>query len=133
LKLSFGARYDYSKLDSLKGFGDFSPKLGLNYNLTQNLILRSSVGVGFRAPSLAEAFTSTVASGITIKPNPNLKPEKSLSTEIGINYRLNENINFDVAFFNNEFYDFIDPDVVVDSFGNNFAYSKYFQSKNSGL
>jgi len=121
LKLNFGARYDYSKLDSLKSFGDFSPKLGLNYYLTDNLILRSSVGVGFRAPSLAEAFTSTVASGITIKPNPNLKPEKSLSTEIGINYRLNENINFDAAFFNNEFYDFIDPDVVVDVSGNNFG------------
>ncbi|MCW9095694.1 MAG: TonB-dependent receptor, partial [Ignavibacteriaceae bacterium] len=38
---SSGVRYDYSKLDSLKGSDAISPKLGLNYKLLDNLILRS--------------------------------------------------------------------------------------------
>lgn len=111
LSAAFGLRYDYSKLDSIESFSDFSPKLGLNYHLAENLILRSSAGAGFRAPSLAEAFTSTTASGITVKPNPNLKPEKSLSAEFGINYQPNEYINLDAAVFNNEYYDFIEPSI----------------------
>jgi len=108
---SVGFRYDYSKLFSINSFSDFSPKAGLNYSLSNNLVLRSSFGTGFRAPSLAETFTSTTASGITVKPNPLLKPEKSISAEIGFNYRLNENVNLDAALFNNEFYDFIEASI----------------------
>ncbi|MCL4280007.1 MAG: TonB-dependent receptor, partial [Ignavibacteriaceae bacterium] len=72
---SLGVRYDYSKLDSLEGAGAISPKIGLNYKLTKEIILRTSLGTGFRAPTTAEAFTSTSTGGITVKPNPNIKSE----------------------------------------------------------
>jgi len=109
--ISAGARFDYNQLDTLESFSAFSPKVGINYNISDNLILRSSLGSGFRAPSLAEAFTSTVASGITVKPNPNLKPETNLSFEVGMNYQPLSWINIDAAIFQNEFYDFIEPGV----------------------
>jgi iron complex outermembrane receptor protein len=111
LTASIGFRYDYSKLFSIKSFSDFSPKGGLNYRISKTLVLRSSFGTGFRAPSLAETFTSTTASGITVKPNPALKPEKSISAEAGANYQLSDDINFDAALFNNEFYDFIEASI----------------------
>jgi outer membrane receptor protein involved in Fe transport len=111
LSLSVGARYDYSRLSNQIGVNAFSPKAGLNYKLTNQIVLRSSFGTGFRAPTLAEAFTSTSASGITIKPNPNLKPETNWTFEFGINYQLTNFINLDGALFQNEFYDFIEPNV----------------------
>jgi len=111
LKVSAGVRYDYTKLDTLNGSGAVSPKLGLNYKLSENLIIRSSLGTGFRAPTLAEAFTSTSASGITVKPNPNIKSESNLTFEIGVNYFLSRFITVDFAVFQNEYYDMIEPGI----------------------
>jgi iron complex outermembrane receptor protein len=108
---SFGLRYDFNKLDTLRGSNAFSPKLGLNYRFSDDLILRSSAGTGFRAPSPAEAFTSTTTSGITVKPNPDLESETNLTVEAGINYKLISPITLDLALFHNEFFDFIEPGV----------------------
>ncbi|MCU7494705.1 MAG: TonB-dependent receptor [Ignavibacteria bacterium] len=111
LRLTLGARYDFSRLDTLKGFGSFSPKAALNYALSENTSFRASVGKGFRAPTLAETFTSTTAGGIKIKPNPHLEPENSISMEIGINHRFSSFIASDIALFQNEYYHFIEPGV----------------------
>ncbi len=111
LSTTFGIRYDYSKLSSQIGVSALSPKAGLNYKLTDRLSLRSSFGTGFRAPTLSEAYTSTSTGGITIRPNPNLKPETNWTFEVGANYQLNNYINLDAALFDNEYYDFIEPTV----------------------
>ena len=108
---SIGVRYDYSKLDSLNGSGAVSPKLGLNYKLRENLILRSSFGTGFRAPTLSEAFTSTSTGGITVKPNPYIKSEHNLTFEFGLNYTPFDLLNLDLAVFQNEYYDMIEPGI----------------------
>ncbi len=110
-KGTLGLRFDYTKIDSLKSNSAVSPKIGLNYKPAANIILRAFAGTGFRAPTLAEAFTSTTSNGVTIKPNPRLKPENSFNVEIGSNYKLNSNIDFDASIFQNELYDFIEPGV----------------------
>lgn len=109
LKLIFGLRYDYIKVGYIDGESSVSPKIGLNYKLSDNTVLRSSYGKGFRAPTLAEAFTSTSASGIVVKPNPDLKSETTYSFEIGINHRFSNSISFDLALFNNDYFDMIEP------------------------
>ncbi|MGB8317090.1 MAG: TonB-dependent receptor [Ignavibacteriaceae bacterium] len=121
LSLSAGVRYDIDKIKTLETFDAVSPKFGVNYKLSDKLIFRSSLGTGFRAPSLAEAFTSTTASGIIVRPNPNIKPEHNFTFEIGANYQLWSNLNFDAAIFNNEYYDFIEPELLVDSLGVSFG------------
>ncbi len=121
LSLSGGLRYDINKIKTLETFDAVSPKFGLNYKFSDKLILRSSLGTGFRAPSLAEAFTSTTASGIIVRPNPNIKPENNFTFEFGFNYQLLSNLNFDAAAFNNEYYDFIEPELLVDSLGISFG------------
>ncbi|MHB8580465.1 MAG: TonB-dependent receptor [Ignavibacteriaceae bacterium] len=111
LRISAGVRYDYTKLDTLNVTNASSPKLGFNYKISNKISIRSSFGTGFRAPSLAEAFTTTSAGGITMKPNPAIKPETNWNVEIGANYQITRNSNFDAAIFQNEFYDFIEPTV----------------------
>jgi len=106
---TLGIRYDYTKLDTLDSFNAFSPKLGLNYRLSDRTVLRGSVGFGFRAPSLAEVFTTTNVNGIRVKPNPKLKSESNWSSEIGFSHRPNNFFEFDLALFHNEFYDMIEP------------------------
>ncbi|MCS7052530.1 MAG: TonB-dependent receptor [Ignavibacterium sp.] len=111
LILSLGLRYDIGKLDSLSSSGSLSPKVGLNYKLNEYLIIRSSFGTGFRNPSLAEAFTSTSTSGLTIKPNPKIKPEKNITFEIGTNFTIPSLFEFDIALFQNEYFKMIEPAV----------------------
>jgi iron complex outermembrane receptor protein len=108
---SIGIRYDYSRLDSLKASGSVSPKLGFNYKIFNNLVLRSSLGIGFRAPALSEAFTSISTSGITIKPNPNIKSEHNMTIESGLNYSPFNQLSLDIAAFYNEYYDMIEPGI----------------------
>jgi iron complex outermembrane receptor protein len=131
LFLSFGLRYDYTKLDSLEASSAWSPKLGLNYKITERVILRSSLGRGFRAPSLAEAFTSTSASGIRIKPNPYLQPETNLTFEVGVNYEVIEQLNVDLAAFHNEYYDMIEPS--VDPTDNNVRFDNVVRARIQGF
>ncbi|MEJ2105449.1 MAG: TonB-dependent receptor, partial [Ignavibacteriaceae bacterium] len=78
---SVGVRYDFSKLDSLKGSGAVSP------------------------------FTSTSTGGITVKPNPNIKSEHNLTFELGVNYTPIGLLSIDAAVFNNEYYDMIEPGI----------------------
>lgn len=111
LKSNLGLRYDLNLLEGLKSFSSVSPKIGFNYKANQKIILRSSAGWGFRAPSLAEAFTSTSGGGIIVKPNTSIEPEKNFSVEAGINYLLFENWTWDIAIFENELFNFIEPSV----------------------
>ncbi|MGH2574496.1 MAG: TonB-dependent receptor plug domain-containing protein, partial [Ignavibacteria bacterium] len=112
-KLSLGARFDYFKMDTLKS--DFknnsqlNPKFGLIYELSPSANFRLSFSTAFRAPSVSEIFTTTTASGITIGPNPNLKPEKSVSYEIGVLHAFSDRFFMDIALFRNEYKNLIEP------------------------
>jgi len=109
LNLSFGLRYDYNKLADLQSESSISPKIGANYKIDNSTYLRTSLAKGFRSPSLAESFTSTTTSGITVKPNPNLKAEDSFSIETGIKHNFSNDLTFDLALFNNEYFNMIEP------------------------
>lgn len=109
---TIGMRYDFIKIDTLSGKNAFTPRIGLNYKLNDDLVIRGSVGTGFRAPTPAEVFTSTaVGGGVGIKENPNLTSETSLSFEIGAQYKYSSNLNFDIAFFHTEYNNFIEPNL----------------------
>ena len=110
LRATLGARLDYFKIDSLESELQLNPKIGFVYTLTSSSTFRSSAGRGFRAPSLAEAFTSTVASGFQVIPNPDLRPEKSFSFEAGFNHRYSNRMIFDLAYFYSRLNDLIEGD-----------------------
>jgi outer membrane receptor for ferrienterochelin and colicins len=108
LRTTLGVRLDYFNIDSLESELQLNPKIGVVYALTSSSTLRTSAGRGFRAPSLAEIFTSTIASGFQVIPNPDLKPEKSISFELGFNQKYHNRLSFDVAYFYSHFNDLIE-------------------------
>jgi outer membrane receptor for ferrienterochelin and colicins len=111
---TFGVRGDYFDIDKLGSDFSINPKIGMVFHPNYSTSLRSSFGTGFRAPSMAEAFTSTVASGITVIPNENLKPEKSYSAELGWNQIISNNINIDAAVFYSRYFDLIESGFTED-------------------
>ncbi len=80
---SLGARFDNWNIDG--EINESSPifRAGLNYEVTKGSNFRASIGQAFRSPSIAERYTNTFASGLIIKPNPDLLVEKGFSAELG--------------------------------------------------
>ena len=109
INLSFGLRYDFNRLEDLGNTQSLSPKLGITYQYSDKTLLRGLASKGFRAPTLAEAFTSTTSAGITVKPNPDIEAETSYSFEIGVNQILTDDMSIDLSLFNNEYYEMIEP------------------------
>ena len=73
------------------------------YFMLDGTKLRAAVGTGFKEPTLIENF-SPVFGG-----NPDLKPERSLSWELGIERRLLEDrLRLEGVFFSNRFKDLIE-------------------------
>jgi outer membrane receptor for ferrienterochelin and colicins len=107
-RITGGARADYFYMDSVKSETQINPKLGITFSPAISTTFRASFGLGFRAPSLAEVFTSTTASGFQIIPNINLRPEQSTSFETGLNHNFGERFNLDVAYFYNRYRDLIE-------------------------
>jgi iron complex outermembrane receptor protein len=101
-----------ARYDNYQGVGStVNPKASLRWQPSESFLLRSSVGTGFRAPSLTDLYTpqaTSITANGTRDPircpnlatgaprdcsfqfttitggNPNLQPEKSLSYTIGI-------------------------------------------------
>jgi iron complex outermembrane receptor protein len=65
LELTGAARYDSYKNDFGTSFSKTSPKLALRYQPIKELVLRGSVGKGFRAPTLYDNLFPFTAGGAT--------------------------------------------------------------------
>lgn len=109
LSLTIGGRFDYHYVDIGVEENQFNPKLGLNFRPRLYTTLRASIGRGFRAPTLAEMFTSTYASGFKVIPNPELKTESAWSYEIGFNQIISDKLILDLALFQNTYENFVEP------------------------
>ena len=105
-----GIRDDYIKMENVTNSNAITPRAGLNYKVSDNLILRSSFATGFRAPTPAEAFlAATATGGLTVVNNPNLEDETSVSFEFGAIYKPTSTLSFDAALFNTNYKNFIEP------------------------
>lgn len=59
-------------------------RTGIHYQALEYTHLRASYGQAFRYPSVAERFAATSVGALNIFPNPDLRPEKGWSAEIGV-------------------------------------------------
>lgn len=92
----------------------FSPNLALHYTpllrstTPQNLTLKTSLGYGFRMPTMREKYYFNFGSGNTEKRehNPNLRHEQAINFEIGAEYQ-SKWINTSLFFYNIEMFDMI--------------------------
>lgn len=89
---TLGGRYNYIQLlvpDETLGNVKLSPSAlvgnaGLNYKLTQELRIVSSVSSGFRAPNINDVSSFGIADFRYEIPNYDLKPEKSINVDAGL-------------------------------------------------
>jgi iron complex outermembrane receptor protein len=109
LRLTLGGRFDYQSIEGLDAVSQFNPKVGLVYSLPDSTAIRFSGGRGFRAPTVAEIFTTSTAGGVAIHPNPGLQPERSWSADLGASHPFGGNVEADFSLFRNEFWDLIEP------------------------
>ncbi len=59
----------------------FSPKAALSFAANADWTLKASVGRAVRMPTVAELYQGSIAAGTVVNNDPNLKPEKSWTTE----------------------------------------------------
>jgi outer membrane cobalamin receptor len=85
LLISFGARWENNRVDTVKS--EFRPvfRAGLNYKIFSNTHFRLSYGQGIRYPTIAEKFVKTQVGNIVIYSNDSLQPESGWSAEAGLN------------------------------------------------
>jgi iron complex outermembrane receptor protein len=63
-----------------------SPRMGIAYRFSPDIVLRTSMGTAFRAPNvfdLYRPFPTSTATGTYTGNNPNLNPEKMKSVDFG--------------------------------------------------
>lgn len=117
LQATAGIRYDVQKASVLSSGARLSPKIGLTMAISEATTLRGSLGTGFRYPSIGELFvsSSTNVSQLILLPNLNLRPETSVTAELGISTRATDALEVDGAVFWNEFRNLIEPSVKIKS------------------
>ncbi|MBG5883601.1 TonB-dependent receptor [Providencia alcalifaciens] len=96
------------RLDHHETYGNhWNPRGYAIYHLTDEITIKGGVSQAFRAPTLREISkgygTSTEGGKGIIYGNPDLKPEKSLSEEIGIAYDHESGFNASLTLFNTDF------------------------------
>ena len=91
LTIDSGLRYDH---DEQFG-GATTYNIGASYELTDGLVARTSYATGFRAPTFNDLYyPDPYLSG-----NPDLKPEKSHSYEVGLNWQATTQTSLDMAVY----------------------------------
>jgi iron complex outermembrane receptor protein len=124
LELAAALRYERYQVSG----GAVSPKLGLKYVPMPELLLRASVGKGFRAPSLSDLYRPVTqgSSATLVDPvclaadpsntvtdcsdiwatlnysNPNLKPEKSQQFSLGLVFEPKPGVSLNLDYWNIE-------------------------------
>ncbi|MGB4073953.1 TonB-dependent receptor domain-containing protein [Pseudomonas sp.] len=110
LDVTLGGRWDDHEVYG----GEFSPRLYGIYNLTDSWVIKGGAGKAFKAPDITqsdETYSVLACRGMCqIVGNPDLKPETSVSYELGTLYQ-DERIQAGIMFFNND----VDDMIVSDS------------------
>ena len=73
-QLAFADRQDTS----------FSPKAALAFALTPDWTVRGSIGRAVRFPTVSELYQGTISTNVIVNNDPNLKPERSTTSELSL-------------------------------------------------
>lgn len=105
LALTLGGRYDHHDAFG----GQFSPRAYLVWNATGETTIKGGLSRGYRTPGLeqlADGIVGFTGQGtIPLFGNPDLEPEKSTSSELGISYDQPGGFSIGATVFYNEFTD----------------------------
>ncbi|MES1980859.1 MAG: TonB-dependent receptor [Pseudomonadota bacterium] len=62
----------------------FSPKAALAWSINDRWLLSGSLGVAYRFPTVSELYQAVTTGNTTTIPDPNLRPEHALSSELAL-------------------------------------------------
>jgi outer membrane receptor for ferrienterochelin and colicins len=114
LVMTIGGRFDHERTDTSDAQFVISPKIAASWLAPFGVQFRASIGRGFRAATVAERYAALRFQGITVQPNLSIKPEYSISYEIGASTVLPlteeaDMLMLDIAVFNNSMDDLVEP------------------------
>ncbi|TQI81290.1 outer membrane receptor for ferrienterochelin and colicins [Serratia fonticola] len=100
------------RMDQDQNYGNhWTPRMYGVWHLTEQWTVKGGVSAGYRSPDLRQSSANWgqitgggVSNGIIVG-NPDLKPEKSLSQEIGLLWDNQQGLNAGVTLFNTDFKD----------------------------
>ncbi len=103
-KATFGSRYEWWR--AFDGYNyaaagggvnqpqinsaGLSPKMSLAWAPNDDWQVTGSLGKALRFPTVGELYQNVLVGGVYVQPNPNLKPERVLSSELAIERQLNK-------------------------------------------
>jgi iron complex outermembrane receptor protein len=103
---TIGLRFDRHVISDISE-QQLNPKLGLNYQPTENTTVRASLGKGFRYPSVVERFVDVDFGGFNIIENRDLRPEIAWTRDISIRQNLTQRWFVELSLFQNSYRDLI--------------------------
>ncbi len=113
----FGGNGQFDKEDTKpsEAYDFISPRLGLSFPITESTVFHTQYGIFYQAPQLRDLYLSPfylntyVSSGgyFTTIDNPNLRPPKTTSYEIGFKQMLGQNASLQLTTFFKETEDLI--------------------------
>jgi len=96
----------------------FSPRLGISYQLGKTALLRFAYGHFFQMPPLYALYQNH---SLLISPsdystrmgNPLIKPQKTIQYEVGLWQQVTEGLSYEVAIFYKDIYDLLSAKVIT--------------------
>ncbi|OQX96372.1 hypothetical protein B6I21_01200, partial [candidate division KSB1 bacterium 4572_119] len=107
----------------------FSPRLGIAYPITERGVIHFSYGHFFQIPLFDYLYSSpdfkvTEAEGSRIIGNADLRPQKTVMYEIGLQQQISDNIGFDITMFYRDVRDWVGSSPLIDTYGD-VKYSRF--------
>lgn len=78
-----------------------SPKAALAFQAAPEWVLKASTGRAYRMPTIAELYQGSIATNLIVNNDPNLRPEKSWTTELSAERDLGNGLARATFFFEN--------------------------------
>lgn len=118
--LTAGGRYDMpTGFDSV-----LSPRVNLAYKFTDRTVAKAAYGEAFRAPTMLELYArfDLIPGLIIFRGNPDLKPEKIVSRELGISHIASLETQYSLNLFSVKTNDATVFNTTVAGFGSTYRY-----------
>jgi len=88
---------------------EFSPRIGVRYQLIPALSFHGALYKAFRAPNLAELYRKQITATQVTIPNPDLKPETAFGREVGLDWQPADWMQFKGTWYVADYNDFNIP------------------------
>ncbi|MEJ2545130.1 MAG: hypothetical protein P8Y99_13770, partial [Calditrichaceae bacterium] len=116
---------------------NISPRLGISFPITSEGIIHFSYGHFLGMPAFSYLYNSSdyklASSGYTLFGNPDLKPEKTVHYEIGLQQQLGNDIGLDVTVFYKDTRDWVGSSTLYSTYQSGIQYSKYVNKDYSNV